>query len=99
MASQLDLGSIVVVVPNQVSADLGGEAVVLGLEKSMYYGLDGVGSRVWELIKQPQAVSSVRDTILDEYEVDRETCERDLLEFLGKLAAEGLIEVKDDEPA
>ena len=98
MSSQVGLGSIVVVVPDHVFADLGGEAVVLGVEKGMYYGLDGVGTRIWDLIKEPQAVSSIRDTILDEYEVDRETCERDLLEFLGQLADEGLIEARDAGP-
>ena len=94
MPAKIDLESIVVVVPDQVSADLGREAVVLGLDKGVYYGLDELGSRIWELIAEPRTVAELRDAILAEYEVETDVCERDLVEFLGRLASEGLIEVK-----
>jgi len=88
--------SIVVVSKEQVSADLAGESVVLHLKNGVYYGLDAVGTRIWALIQGPRPVSEIRDALLKEYEVEPDCCERDVLALLQELAAEGLIEVKDE---
>ena len=87
--------SIVVASPDQVSSDLAGEIVMLNLASGTYYGLDEVGARIWNLVQQPTPVSAVRDAILDEYDVEPERCERDLLELLADLDKAGLIEVRD----
>lgn len=87
--------SIVVATKDQVSSDLSGEAILLSLRTAMYYGLDQVGHRIWELVQQPTRVADVRDVIASEYEVEPERCERDILELLKQLAAEGLIEVQE----
>ena len=89
----VSISSVVVATSDQVSAGLKEEAVVLGLKRGTYYGLDEVGARIWDLVHEPMKVSDVRDTIVAEYEVDEETCLRELLDFLTKLEAEKLIEV------
>jgi hypothetical protein len=61
----------------------------------MYYGLDQVGSRIWELVREPIRVSDLRDAIEREYDVDPQQCETDVLAFLRELAFKGLIEVRD----
>jgi hypothetical protein len=92
-------GSTVVAAKNQVSSDLGGEVAILDLKAGVYYGLDAVGARIWSLIQEPRTVNEIRDILLEEYEVEPERCERDLLALLQKLADEGLIEVKDEASA
>jgi hypothetical protein len=87
--------SIVVASNDQVSSDLAGEVVMLSLKNGTYYGLDEVGARIWDLIQQPQSVGAVRDIILDEYAVEPERCERDMLALLSDLEDAGLIEVRD----
>jgi hypothetical protein len=87
--------STVVAAKDQVSADLGGEAAILNLKNGAYYGLNSVGARVWELAQTPKTVGELRDAILDEYDVEPERCERDLLALLQELETEGLIEVVD----
>jgi hypothetical protein len=87
--------AIVVATQEQVSSDLAGEAVILNLKNGMYYGLDAVGARIWTLIQQPQSVAALRDTIVTEYDVEAERCERDILTLLTNLAAAQLIEVTD----
>jgi hypothetical protein len=94
-SSALTIGSVVVATKDQVSSDLAGESILLSLKTAKYYGLDQVGARIWELVQQPTPVTTVCDTILNEFDVDRERCERDVLELLRQLAAEGLIEVQD----
>jgi len=85
--------SIVVAAKDQVSSDLAGEVVLLSLQTGMYYGLDRVGARVWELMREPTSVGDLRDAIVREYDVDSERCERDVLDLLRKLAEAGLVEV------
>jgi hypothetical protein len=87
--------STVVAVPNQVSSSLGDEAVILELTQGIYYGLNEVGARIWELLKRPRRVGEIRDVILDEYEVAPQAVTRDVLALLAELADRGLIEVRD----
>ena len=86
--------SLVVVSPNQVSCDLSGEAAILQLKAGMYFGLDKVGARIWNLLGEPIRVGILRDVILNEYDVAPDECETDLLELLGELLKNGLIEVR-----
>jgi hypothetical protein len=91
----LSVTSIVAATKDQVSADLGGETILLSMQSAMYYGLDSVGARIWELLREPVRVSEIRDVIAREYDVEIERCESDVLAFLEELAAKGLIEVSD----
>jgi hypothetical protein len=77
--------------PDQVSCDLGGEAAILNLKTGVYYGLDPVGARIWDLLRSPKTFAELRDAILAEYDVEPARCERDLQDLLDKLAAGQLI--------
>jgi hypothetical protein len=88
--------SFVVAAKEQVSCDVGGEAAILNMRNGVYYGLDSVGARVWDLIQQPQCVADLHATVLREYDVEPARCERDLLDLLQTLLAEGLIELRED---
>ena len=90
--------SIVVASKEQVASDLAGEVILLSLKTAMYYGLNQVGARVWELVREPARVADVRDVIAREYDVELQQAERDLLELLRQLAGAGLIEVRDGHP-
>ena len=80
----------------QVSAELDGEAVVLNLKDGVYFGLNPVGSRVWSLLKEaPKSVAELRQTILAEYDVGYEECDKDLRSLLDALQGHGLIDVSD----
>ena len=96
MDAPLSLYTIVVAAPEQVSCPLGEESAILNLKNSVYYGMNPVGSAVWNLLKQPKTVAEIRDAILGEYEVEAERCEHDLITLLEQLRSEGLIEVRDE---
>ena len=87
--------SVVVAAKDQVSCDLAGEAAILNIKNGVYYGLDPVGARIWNLMQKPRGVAEIQTAITDEYDVEPERCARDLASLLENLLAEGLIEVKD----
>ncbi|MCF8018777.1 PqqD family protein [Petrocella atlantisensis] len=72
-----------------------GELGMMSEEKGKYYTLDFIGTRVWELIEQPMTVDELIVLLMKEYEVDRLTCEVDLLELLNKLLKEELIKMAE----
>jgi hypothetical protein len=94
MATLLTAHSIVVASPNQVSCALGDESAILNVSTTIYYGLNPIGTRIWRLLQDPKSIGQLRDALLDEYDVEAGRCERDLLDLLEKMRAEGLIEVR-----
>jgi hypothetical protein len=92
----LDPHSIVVVSKDQLASNIGGETVILGLSAGRYYGVDSVGSRIWQLIQEPIAVNDVERTIVSEYAVDPERCRTDLLKLLQQMIDAGLVEVRSE---
>lgn len=94
MKPLLSSNSIIVASSEQLSCSLAEESCILNLKNSSYYGLDPVGTRVWNLLRQPRSVGDLRNVLLDEYAVEAESCEGDLLDLLENMRDEGLIEVK-----
>jgi Coenzyme PQQ synthesis protein D (PqqD) len=95
----IGLDSVVVRNREPVTADVDGTAVMMSLLQGKYYGLDAVGTRIWELIEQPISARQLCDRLMEEFAVDAETCERDVLDFVRELAAEKLVEVRDGTAA
>jgi hypothetical protein len=72
--------------------EVSGETVLLDLESEQYFGLDAVGTRIWSLLKEGRAVREMVETLLAEYEVEREQLAGDVRELLAALLDAGLIE-------
>jgi len=62
-----------------------GEVVMLSIENSKYYGMDKVGSRIWELLENPLTFKELVNILMDEYNVSEDKCTNDTLCFLVKL--------------
>ena len=74
-----------------LSQEVNGETVLLDLEGESYFGLNEVGTRIWQLISAEQTVAEVLGTLSDEYDASREQLENDVDELLAKLADAGLV--------
>ena len=90
-SNAINLDSIVCRSENQVSTEMDGETILMSIEQGNYYGMDSILSRIWSHIEQPLSIAEMRNRLREEYDVDKETCERDVLEILKKLADENLI--------
>jgi hypothetical protein len=92
-AHRLSDDSSIVVAQNQVSCDLAGEAAILNLKSGVYYGLNPVGARIWNLVQEPRTVAQILEALLAEYDVERPRLESDLRELLSRLADQGLVDI------
>ncbi len=91
--------SIVIASPDQISSDLGDEAVILNLKSGVYHGLNEVGARVWNFIQQAKTVKEILEMLLQEYDVDVEQCNKDLIALLSDLLAAELISISNETTA
>jgi Coenzyme PQQ synthesis protein D (PqqD) len=84
-----------ITVPDAVlHQQLGEETVLLHLATERYYGLDEVGSRVWQLLQEHRTLDPIVGALLDEYDVDETTLRGDLERLLDELADLGLVHVE-----
>jgi hypothetical protein len=74
-----------------IDAEIDNEIVVLSIAQGTCYGLNRVGSRIWNLLTKPSRIGDLCTTLLSEYEIDASECERQVLDLLEELRAEGLI--------
>jgi hypothetical protein len=71
--------------------EIDGEIVMLSIENGEYYGMDKVGSRIWELLANPMSLNSLINTLIAEYAVSYNQCYEETLEFLKKSFSKNLI--------
>ena len=89
----LNLDSIVSYREDIDTTDIDEDKVMMDLEKGQYFALNSVGSRIWELMDKPVEIKEIIDSLLEEYDISRNECEENVLEFLGKLDEANIISV------
>jgi hypothetical protein len=89
------LPSRVGISPNVLFQDLGGESVLLNLDNDRYYGLDDVGTKMWQLMAEHGDIETVVERLLAAYpgETDAPTVRRDLGDLIARLTEAGLLTV------
>jgi len=86
-----------IVVPAAVLArELEGESVLLNLDTERYYGLDQVGTRMWNVMTQSDSLQVAFDILVEEYDVDPETLRQDMTNLVQELLSNGLLAARDD---
>ena len=76
-----------------LAQELQDETVLLDLDSENYFGLDSVGTRIWQLLNEGMDETDMVDILLGEYEVEREVLEKDISELLIRLNEAGLIKI------
>jgi len=77
--------------PELLYSKIGDEIVLLTIESGKYFKVDAVGSRIWEIIKEPIIIKLLLNQLTEEYDVSFEQCQQDVMEFLERLKEDQLI--------
>ncbi len=91
MTGGIDNKATFTVPPQVMSRLVGEETVLLDLASGMYFGLDGVGKRIWDSVSDGQNCEEIAATIASEYDVEPDQALDDVIEFLGSLVDRGLL--------
>lgn len=76
--------------------ELDGESVLLNLESERYFGLDDVGTRVWQHLLEHRQLERVCMEMHKEFDVDESTLRADVLRLVDELVEAGIVIVEDD---
>ena len=80
------------IIPKDVMVrDVAGETVLLNLNTGTYFGLDEVGTRMWNVLQNVGSIQEGYDTLISEYDVEPETLRKDLQKLIEDLVGHGLL--------
>ena len=87
----MDLETKLSIPPQVMSRLVGDETVLLDLASGIYFGLDGVGKRIWESVAEGQNLAQTIAAITREFEVDEAQAQADVIKFTNDLVERGLL--------
>ena len=89
----LSIDTVVVRSSEAITREVDGELVMLDPRQGVYFALDSIGRRIWELLEQPQQVDALCRTLGEEFDAPAATCRADVLAFLEQLADADLVSI------
>ena len=81
---------------NVLFRELDGESVILNVDDDRYYGLDDIGTRIWQVLTECGSLERTFQALKAEYDVDPGTLRRDISGLVDKLTEKGLLDVITD---
>ena|ERR1700739_981615 len=67
------------------------ESVLLNLNTERYFGLDSVGTRMWQLATSAPTIDAAYFQLIEEFDVDPDTLRSNFSELLDHLVENGLL--------
>jgi hypothetical protein len=97
MSQAVSLSSRVRIPEGILSNLLEDELVLLNLNTGVYFSLDPVGTRIWQLVQahQSRPLETVLDSLTKEYDVETARCAQDLLHLVLRLQENSLLEISN----
>ncbi|WLR42775.1 lasso peptide biosynthesis PqqD family chaperone [Bacillus carboniphilus] len=89
--SKISIDDYVSQIEGNLVSDMDGEKVMLNIDNGKYYNMGTVGGYIWILMDNPIMVTKIIAQLIEEYNVEREECEKEVLAFLNHLLKESLI--------
>jgi len=96
---EINLSQKVTISSDALFQEVSGEIVILDLKSESYFGLNEVGARIWQLMKEHQELQKVYDVMLQEFDVEACQLRGDMQDLLGELFKAGLVTLDDREEA
>ena len=91
LETDMQLDAKLSIPPQVMSRLVGDETVLLDLSSGIYFGLDGVGKRIWESVADGLSLRETAAAIAAEFEVEEAQAQADLIEFATDLVERGLL--------
>jgi hypothetical protein len=85
--------SVVVRDNEPIATTVDDEVVMLSARAGAYFGLNGVGSEIWNMLSEPRRVGDLCTALAALYETDEQTLIHDVSQFLQALVARGLVRI------
>jgi len=74
-----------------IQSKIGEEVVMLDIDSGFYFGLNSVASIIWGKLEKEITFDDMISDLLEEYNIDRSTCENETKIFLDQLLEKKII--------
>ena len=79
-----------------LSAEVADDVVALHIQRGSSYGMEKVTADVWRLLEAPADLDTICGQLMERYEVDQQTCRREVGQLMTLFEQEGLVETVAD---
>lgn len=92
--TEISLHSVIARGTDHVEAESGGQTMMMHIEKGRYFAMAETAQSIWGVLDKPKSVRAIVDAMMERFDVDRATCETDVVAFVAELAENGLVTVE-----
>ena len=95
----MDLDAVYLQDPSIVSRNIAGEMILVPIRSNVgdlesIYTLNETAARIWELLDGDHSLGTVRDAIVDEFDVEEEEAAQDVLALIAQLESIGAVQAR-----
>jgi hypothetical protein len=94
---KLSLETTIVQSPGNIISDMDGETVMMSIDNGKYYNLGIIGGDIWKGIKTPTSINNLISELTNEFDVEFDECQKEVIPFLELLLNEKLIMIEKDQ--
>lgn len=92
----MSIPSSITVSQDVIFKEIDGESILLDLQSERYFGLNGVGTRMWHLLTESSDTETILTQLLVEFDVDETTLRQDVIHWIAELVKAGLVTVNKE---
>lgn len=92
----IDQKTVVKVSDGLLAEHLGEELAILNSESGLYFGLNAVGAKIWELLQEARSLEAVSTVVASEFEVEPARCQADVQALVRQMLDAKLVQVVDE---
>ena len=80
--------------PELLAVDMDGETVMMDMDSGNYFGVNAVGSHIWEVLEMDNTAKAIIESVQSHFEMaEADNVQDDVLTFLSDMQEQKLIEV------
>lgn len=83
--------------PDQLYSMIDDEVVMLNIKHEEYLNLNGHASYIWQQLERPHSFGELTDQLCKVYQVEKQVCIDDTLEFVIELVEKDIIHIIDEK--
>lgn len=81
--------------PDMVFSTIDGEVVMMSVEQGEYFGLNAMGSEIWNALAEPRSLEDLCRALRERFDVSETQCREEVARFLADIAHSGLVTVTE----
>jgi len=89
----IDLNTTIVRNNEIMHSKIDEEVVMLSPDMKDYLGMNITGSEIWDLLEKPVTVGKIIEQLLQQYDIDSETCKNETIEYVNNLINNRIIKI------